>query len=76
MKNQIELRGNWQEIKEQLKKKFEELTDDDLLLIEGRQSAMITKIQNRLGKSLKEVQLMIREIEIEIQKTSFDKPIH
>lgn len=36
--NTTELKGNWDEQKGKLKQKFAQLTDDDLLLIEGKKT--------------------------------------
>ncbi len=36
MKNATELKGNWNETKGILKQKFAMLTDNDLLLVEGK----------------------------------------
>jgi len=62
MKNITELRGNWNETKGKLKQKFAMLTDDDLLLIEGKQEEMIGRLQIKLGKTKDEVNLLISQL--------------
>jgi uncharacterized protein YjbJ (UPF0337 family) len=62
MKNLNELKGNWNETKGILKQKFAVLTDNDLLLIEGKQDEMIGRIQIKLGKTREEVQKLISEL--------------
>lgn len=55
MINTTELKGNWNEIKGKLKQQYASLTDDDLLLEEGREDEMLGKLQQKLGKSIKEL---------------------
>jgi uncharacterized protein YjbJ (UPF0337 family) len=55
MKNLMQLTGNWKDLQRKLKQKFVNLSDIDLLLIEGRQDDMIQRLQIRLGKSREEV---------------------
>ena len=62
MINTTELRGNWNELKGKLKQQFANLTDDDLLLQEGREDEMLGNLQIKLGKSLKELQEIISSL--------------
>lgn len=62
MKNLTELKGNWNETKGKLKQKFAMLTDDDLLLIDGKQDEMIGRLQVRLGKTKEAIQTIISEL--------------
>ncbi len=62
MTNLTELKGNWKETKGKLKQKFATLTDDDLLLVEGKQDEMIGKIQARLGKTKEDIHKLISEL--------------
>lgn len=62
MKNLTELKGNWNETKGILKQKFAMLTDNDLLLIDGKQDEMLGRIQIKLGKTKEEVQKLISEL--------------
>lgn len=62
MENLIEIRGNWDEIKGKLKQKFAILTDNDLLLIEGKQDELIGRLKIKLGKTKKEIQQLISEL--------------
>jgi uncharacterized protein YjbJ (UPF0337 family) len=55
MKNPIELRKNWHETKEKLKKKFAKINDNDLLFEEGKQEDVVKKLQIKLGKSKEEI---------------------
>jgi uncharacterized protein YjbJ (UPF0337 family) len=62
MENTNEIKGNWNETKGRLKQKFAVLTDNDLLLIEGKQDEMLGRIQIKLGKTKEEVQKLISEL--------------
>ncbi len=62
MTNLTALKGNWNETKGKLKQKFAILTDDDLLLVEGKQNEMIGKIQVKLGKTKEEIHKLIAEL--------------
>lgn len=59
MANFTELKGNWNETKGKLKQKFAILTDDDLLLVEGKQDELLGRLQSKLGKSKEELQELI-----------------
>lgn len=60
--NKTELKGNWNEKKGKLKQKFALLTDDDLLLIEGKQDEMLGRLQIKLGKTREELEKVISEL--------------
>ncbi len=49
--NRHELAGNWKQIKGHAKRKWGELTDDDLDEIEGRRQVLVGKLQERYGKN-------------------------
>jgi uncharacterized protein YjbJ (UPF0337 family) len=55
MPNSEEIKGSWNELKGNLKQKFAELTDDDLLYEEGKEDEMLGKVQQKLGKTKKEI---------------------
>ena len=54
-----ELKGNWNEQKGKLKKKFAVLTDNDLMFEEGKKEEMFGKLQIKLGKSKEELDKII-----------------
>lgn len=47
--------GYWEDKKGKLLKKFNNLTDKDLIFNEGSEKEMIEKIGTKLGKSMKEL---------------------
>lgn len=57
-----ELKGNWNETKGKLKQKFAILTDNDVLLEDGKEDEMLGKIQVKLGKTKEELHKVISEL--------------
>jgi uncharacterized protein YjbJ (UPF0337 family) len=62
MKNMTEIQGHWNEIKGKLKQKFALLSDDDLLLLEGKQDELIGRLGIKLGKTKNEMQKIISDL--------------
>jgi len=54
------MKGQWNEIKGKLKQKYADLTDDDLLYVEGKEEELLGKLQQKLGKTRAEIE---RELE-------------
>ncbi len=57
--NTTELLGNWNVTKGKLKQEYATLTDDDLLLVEGKHNEMLGKLQAKLGKTKEELHRLI-----------------
>jgi uncharacterized protein YjbJ (UPF0337 family) len=57
--NKLEIKGNWNEISGKLKQKYANLTDDDLLLVKGKEEELLGRLQKKLGKTKEEVQKII-----------------
>jgi len=57
--NTTEAKGNWNEQKGKLKKKFANLTDNDLMFAEGKKDEMLGKLQIKLGKTKEELDKII-----------------
>ncbi len=55
METLTELKGNWNETKGKLKQKFAKLTDDDLLMVDGKQEELLGRLQIVLGKTKEEL---------------------
>jgi uncharacterized protein YjbJ (UPF0337 family) len=62
MKNLTELKGTWNEKKGKLKQKFAMLTDNDLLMVEGKQDELLGRLQIKLGKTKEELNKIIAEL--------------
>ena len=62
MANLTELKGNWNKTKGKLKQQFAILTDNDLLLIEGKHDEMLGRLQAKLGKTKEEIHKLISDL--------------
>jgi uncharacterized protein YjbJ (UPF0337 family) len=62
MENTTELKGHWNETKGKLKQKHAKLTDNDLLLVDGKQDELLGRLQIKLGKTKEEIQKIISEL--------------
>lgn len=59
--NEDQFNGNWKQLKGALKENWGELTDDDLLAIEGRTDRFEGKLQERYGERKEEVKAWVDE---------------
>ena len=62
MTNPIELKGNWNETKGRLKQKYAILTDNDMLLAEGKQDELLGRLQVKLGVTKEEIHKIISQL--------------
>jgi uncharacterized protein YjbJ (UPF0337 family) len=60
--NTFTIKGNWNEIAGKLKQQFAELTDDTLLLKKGKEEELLGKLQQKLGKTKKELRKVVSKI--------------
>ena len=51
----LEIKGSWNEVKGKLKQKYADLTDDDLLFVEGKDDELVGRLQKKLGRTKEEV---------------------
>jgi uncharacterized protein YjbJ (UPF0337 family) len=58
----LEIKGDWNIIKGQLKQKWAKLTDDDLQYIDGKQEELLGRIQKRTGQSREAIEAEIRKL--------------
>ncbi len=56
----LEIKGDWNIIKGNLKQKWAQLTDDDLQFIEGKQDELLGRIQKRTGETREAVETAIK----------------
>ncbi len=47
--NKLQLKGDWNKMKGKVKEKWAELTDDDMLAIEGQRDQLVGRVQERYG---------------------------
>ena len=62
MTNTTALLGNWKELKGKLKQKYATLTDDDVMLVEGKHEELMGRLQVKLGKSKEELHDIINSL--------------
>ena len=60
--DKTDLKGKWNELKGKLKQQYADLTDDDLLYVEGKEDELYGRIQQKVGKSKEEINKTIKEI--------------
>lgn len=58
----LELKGKWDELKGKLKQKYAVLTDNDLMLAEGKEDELLGRLEIKLGKTKEEIQKVISEL--------------
>ncbi len=51
----LKLKGDWNVIKGKLKQQFGNLTDHDLLFIQGKEEELLGRLQQKLGKTKQEI---------------------
>jgi uncharacterized protein YjbJ (UPF0337 family) len=56
------IRGNWQQIKGELKQRYAQLTDNDLIFAEGQEDQLLGRLQEKLGKTKEEVMNEINKL--------------
>jgi uncharacterized protein YjbJ (UPF0337 family) len=59
--NKLELKGDWNIAKGKLKKKWANLTDDDLRYQEGNDDELVGRIQKRTGQTREQIEKAIDE---------------
>jgi uncharacterized protein YjbJ (UPF0337 family) len=58
----LQLKGNWNEIKGKLKQKYGQLTDQDLIFAEGKEDELLGRLQKRLGRTKDELRAEIEDM--------------
>lgn len=59
----LQIKGNWYQLKGQLKEKYGELTDDDLKMAEGKAEELIGILQEKTGKTKEEIEEELVELD-------------
>lgn len=60
--DQLEIKGEWNIIKGNLKQKWAQLTDNDLQYVEGKQDELLGRIQKRTGETRETVEKAIENL--------------
>jgi uncharacterized protein YjbJ (UPF0337 family) len=58
----LQLKGNWNEIKGKLKQRYGQLTDQDLTFAEGKEDELLGRLQKRLGKTKDDLRAEIEKM--------------
>jgi uncharacterized protein YjbJ (UPF0337 family) len=58
----LQMKGSWNEVKGKLKQKYAALTDDDLLLVEGKEDELLGRLQKKMGGSIDSVKSTINNL--------------
>lgn len=53
--DKLRFKGNWNELKGRAKQEWADLTDDDLMYVEGKEDELLGRIQQKTGKTRDEV---------------------
>ncbi|MES2284658.1 MAG: CsbD family protein [Bacteroidota bacterium] len=63
MTTKLKIKGNWNVLKGQLKQKYANLTDDDLLFVEGKEDELLGRLEKKLGKTQEELEETFDELQ-------------
>lgn len=59
------IKGNWNVIKGNLKQKWADLTDDDLLYEEGKEDEMLGRVQKKTGEAKETINEFIEKLKFD-----------
>ena len=62
MTTNLQIKGNWNELKGKLKQKYGQLTDDDFSFGEGKVDELLGRLQQKLGKSKEDLRAEIEKM--------------
>jgi uncharacterized protein YjbJ (UPF0337 family) len=60
--NTLTMKGTWKEIAGKLKQQYANLTDDDLLFVEGKEEELLGRLQQKLGTTKEDVRTLIAKL--------------
>ncbi|MCT1530976.1 CsbD family protein [Sphingobacterium daejeonense] len=59
----LDLKGKWNVLKGKVKQQYADLTDDDLLYVEGKEDELYGRLQEKTGKTRDEVKTWLRDLD-------------
>lgn len=62
---QDKIKGNWNVVKGNLKQKWADLTDDELLYEEGKEDELVGRIQKKTGETKESINEFIEKIKFD-----------
>ena len=57
--DKLNFKGNWHEVAGKLKQQYANLTDDDLLFVEGKEEELLGRLQKKLGTTKEKIRDLI-----------------
>jgi len=60
--DKLTFNGTWLEVAGKLKQKFGHLTDNDLLLIEGKEDELLGRLKVKLGRTRSQLRSIIKKL--------------
>ena len=66
----LQLKGNWDNIKGKLKQQYAQLTDEDLNFADGKVDELLGKLQEKLGKGKSEIVKLLNDLGGKAQDTA------
>lgn len=65
----LDIAGNWDQIKGQLKQKYGQLTDEDLTLADGKVDELLGRLEQKLGINKDEITKIISDLVAKVKET-------
>lgn len=59
--SELTWKGKWNQLKGKVKQQWADLTDDDLLYVEGKEEELLGRLQEKTGKTKDELSLWLDE---------------
>lgn len=60
--DKLTFNGTWLEVAGKLKQKFGHLTDNDLLLIEGKEDELLGRLKVKIGRTRSQLRSIIKKL--------------
>lgn len=59
--SELTWKGRWNQLKGKVKQQWADLTDDDLLYVDGKEDELLGRLQEKTGKTKEELSLWLDE---------------
>lgn len=59
----LQIRGDWNQLKGKLKQRYADLTDDDLLYVEGKEDELYGRLQKKWGKTRADIERIFADLQ-------------
>jgi uncharacterized protein YjbJ (UPF0337 family) len=58
----LQFRGNWNQIRGKLKRRYGNLTDYDLGYVEGKEDELLERLERKIGKTKEQLAIEIKDL--------------